>query len=85
MNVPLDQLDEQEKYYIRFYAENGYQLRNVSLGGQGENRSSGTIGDRKQPKTYLEGVQQGKNLLAKELSSIAEKHLHNCCQARKTG
>ena len=60
MNVPLDQLDEQEKYYIRFYAENGYQLRNVSLGGQGGNRSSGTIGDRKQPRTYSEGIQQGK-------------------------
>lgn len=75
MNVPIDQLDEQEKYYIRFYAENGYQLRNVSLGGQGENRSSGSIGDRKQPRTYSEGIQQGKKSLAKELSSIAEKHL----------
>ena len=85
MNVPLDQLDEQEKYYIRFYAENGYQLRNVSLGGQGENRSSGTIGDRKQPRTYSEGIQQGKKSLAKELSSIAEKHLTIAVKPEKQG
>ena len=85
MNVPLDQLDEQDKYYIRFYAENGYQLRNVSLGGQGENRSSGSIGDRKQPRTYLAGVQQGKKSLAKELSSIAEKHLTIAVKPEKQG
>ena len=85
MNVPLDQLDEQEKYYIKFYAENGYQLRNVSLGGQGENRSSGTIGGRKQPRNYLEGIQQGKKSLAKELSSIAEKHLTIAVKPEKQG
>lgn len=85
MNVPLDQLDEQEKYYIRFYAENGYQLRNISLGGQGESRSSGTIGDRKQPRTYSEGIQQGKKALAKELSSIAEKHLTIAVKPEKQG
>ena len=53
----------------------GYQLRNVSLGGQGENRASGSIGDRKAPKGYMQGIQQGRKNLARELSSIAEKHL----------
>ena len=81
----VDQLDEQEKYYIRFYAENGYQLRNVSLGGQGENRSSGSIGDRKQPRTYSEGIQQGKKSLAKQLSAIAEKHLTIAVKPEKQG
>lgn len=80
-----DQLDEKEKYYIRLYAEKGYQLRNVSLGGQGENRSSGSISDRKQPRTYSEGVQQGKKALAKELSSIAEKHLTIAVKSEKQG
>lgn len=75
LNFPESQLDEKEKYYIKLYADNGYQLRNVSLGGQGENRASGSIGERKAPKGYLQGVQQGKKVLARELSSIAEKHL----------
>ena len=75
LNFPESQLDEKEKYYIKLYADNGYQLRNVSLGGQGENRASGSIGERKAPKGYMQGIQQGKKVLARELSSIAEKRL----------
>lgn len=75
MNLPASQLDEAEKKYIRLYADKGYQLRNVSLGGQGENRASGSIGERKAPKGYMQGIQQGKKNLARELSNIAEKHL----------
>lgn len=75
LNFPESQLDEKEKYYIKLYADKGYQLRNVSLGGQGKNRASGSIGERKAPKGYMQGIQQGKKALARELSSIAEKHL----------
>ena len=53
----------------------GYQLRNVSLGGQGENRSSGQIGERKPSKGYRDGIQQGRKNLARELANIADKHL----------
>nr|DAK05413.1 MAG TPA: intron associated endonuclease [Caudoviricetes sp.] len=75
LNFPESQLDEKEKYYIKLYADNGYQLRNVSIGGQGGNRDSGSIGERKAPKSYMQGIHQGKKVLARELSSIAEKHL----------
>ena len=75
LNFPESELDEKEKYYIKLYADKGYQLRNVSLGGQGENRASGSIGERKAPKGYMQGIQQGKKVLARQLSSIAEKHL----------
>lgn len=75
LNFPESQLDEKEKYYIKLYADNGYQLRNVSIGGQGGNRDSGSIGERKAPKGYLQGIQQGRKNLAKELCNIAEKHL----------
>ena len=75
LNFPESQLDEKEKYYIKLYADNGYQLRNVSIGGQGENRDSGSIGERKAPKGYLQGIQQGRKNLARELSNIAKKHL----------
>ena len=75
LNFPESELDEKEKYYIKLYADKGYHLRNVSLGGQGENRASGSIGERKAPKGYMQGIQQGKKVLARELSNIAEKHL----------
>ena len=75
LNFPESQLDEKEKYYIKLYADNGYQLRNVSIGGQGGNRDSGSIGERKAPKGYMQGIQQGRKNLARELSNIAEKHL----------
>ena len=74
-NFPESELDEREKHFIKLYADTGYQLRNVSLGGQGENRASGSIGERKAPKGYMQGIQQGKKVLARELSHIAEKHL----------
>lgn len=75
LNFPENQLDEKEKYYIKLYADKGYQLRNVSIGGQGSERDAGQIGERKPPKGYFQGVLQGKKVLARQLSSIAEKHL----------
>lgn len=75
LNFPKDELDEKEKFYIKQYADAGYQLRNVSVGGQGSERDSGQIGERKPPKGYFQGILQGKRVLARELSSIAEKHL----------
>ena len=75
LNFSEDELDEKEKFYIKQYADAGYQLRNVSVGGQGSERDSGQIGERKPPKGYRDGVRQGKKVLARELSSIAEKHL----------
>lgn len=75
LNFPESELDEKEKFYIKQYADAGYQLRNVSVGGQGENRDSGQIGERKPPKGYREGVEFGKLSLARELKSIIDKHL----------
>ena len=75
LNFPISELDDREKHFIKLYADKCYQLRNVSLGGQGENRASGSIGERKAPKGYMQGIQQGKKVLARELSNIAEKHL----------
>lgn len=68
-------LDDKEKMYIKRFADAGYQLRNVSTGGQGDGRSSGQIGERKPSKGYRDGIMQGRKNMARELSSIAEKHL----------
>lgn len=75
LNFPPERLDELEKTYIKQYADAGYQLRNVSVGGQGSERDSGQIGERKPAKGYMQGVQHGKAVLARELSHIIDKHL----------
>lgn len=75
LNFPPERLDELEKTYIKQYADAGYQLRNVSVGGQGSERDSGQIGERKPAKGYMQGVQHGKAVLAKELSHIIDTHL----------
>lgn len=75
LNFPPRMLDEKEKEYIKKYADAGYQLRNVSIGGQGENRDAGTIGERKSAKGYYDGLAQGRKNLARELKGIINKHL----------
>ena len=73
LNFPESQLDEKEQYYIKLYANKGYQLRNKTSGSQGEGKAQ--IDDYRPSKGYRDGLKQGKKNLARELSSIAEKHL----------
>jgi hypothetical protein len=75
INFPPSQLDDKEKEFIKKYADAGYQLRNVSIGGQGSNRDAGQIGERKQSKGYRDGLTQGRKNLARELKNIIDKHL----------
>lgn len=70
---PLNDLDAMEQYYIRKYANDGYQLRNKTSGSQGEGKRQ--IDEYRPSKGYRDGLEQGKRNLAKELSHIIEKHL----------
>ena len=72
LNFPEDQLEEKERYYITQYSLNGYQMKNRDTGGGAGKQE---LGERKSPKTYRQGIQQGKRMLARELSDIAGKHL----------
>lgn len=73
LHYPQNELDKWEQHYIKAYADNGYQLRNKTSGSQGEGKAQ--IDDYRPAKGYREGIQQGRKVLARELSSIAEKHL----------
>lgn len=70
---PKELLDEEEVATIKSLADAGIQLYNISSGSQGKGKH--IVGQYKPPKTYREGIQAGKKSLARELSSIAEKHL----------
>lgn len=66
-------LDKMEQLWIKQYADKGYQLRNKTSGSQGDGKSQ--IADYRPQKGYRDGLKQGRINLARELSSIAEKHL----------
>ena len=74
IHYPANELDKWEQYWILGYTKKGYQCRyNKTSGGQGEGKEK--INEFKPSKGYRDGLKQGRKNLAKELSSIAEKHL----------
>lgn len=83
LNFPISELDRQEQYYIKAYADSGYQLRNKTSGSQGEGKAK--IDEYRPQKGYRDGIKQGRKNLARELSSIADKHLTISVRADKQG
>lgn len=83
LNFPKSELDKQEQYYIKAYADSGYQLRNKTSGSQGEGKAK--IDEYRPTKGYRDGIRQGKINLARELSGIASKHLEIGLREDKRG
>lgn len=73
MHFPSEQLDEKEQYYIKMYAQNGYQLRNKTAGGQGEGKVQ--IDEYRPAKGYRDGIKQGYKNASKEIAHLFDKHL----------
>lgn len=67
------ELDEKEVATIKSFADDGFQMYNVTSGSQSTGKM--VVGQQKPPKGYRDGIKQGKITLARELSDIAEKHL----------
>lgn len=83
LNFPISELDKQEQHYVKAYADYGYQLRNKTSGSQGEGKAQ--IDEYRPQKGYRDGIKQGRKNLARELSSIAEKHLEIRLKPEKQG
>lgn len=66
-------LDRAEQFYIRWLADQGYQLRNKTGGSQGAGKKQ--IDEYRPAKGYYDGLKQGKKSLARELSYIIDTHL----------
>lgn len=74
LHYQKEELDKWEQSWILAFTKKGYQCRyNKTAGGQGEGKEK--INEFKPAKGYRDGIQQGKKVLARELSCIAEKHL----------
>lgn len=81
LHYPESELDKWEQYWIREYANAGYQMRNKTTGSQGVGKAG--MDNQKSPKGYRDGLAQGRKNLAKELKSILTKHLTVTIQAGK--
>ena len=71
-NCPKEALDYWEKYWIKEYANRGYQLRNNTVGGQGKGKAG--LGERKSGKGYYDGVKHGYAKAWKEVSDYLDKY-----------
>ena len=67
------ELDELERYWIKHYADQGYQLRNKTSGGQDGEKSA--LGEGKSTKGYRDGLTQGRKNTQKEIKELFDKYL----------
>lgn len=66
------ELDEKEKYYVRQCIDNGFQMRNATLGGQNKGK---VVIDSKPTKGYRDGLDQGYKNAKKEIKVLFDKYL----------
>lgn len=66
-------LDERERYWIKWNADNGYQLRNKTSGGQDGEKSA--LGEGKSNRGYRDGLVQGRKNTQKEIKELFDKYL----------
>lgn len=72
-HCPDDELDGREQYWIKHYADQGYQLRNKTTGSQGEGKSA--LGEGKSTKGYREGLSRGYDNARRDVAKLFEKNL----------
>ena len=73
LRFPESELDEREQYFIKKYANVGYQLRNATSGSQGKGKKS--LDNNKPPKNYYDGLEQGYKNAQKEVAHLFKLHL----------
>ena len=70
---PKAELDEREINSIKAFADEGFQLYNVTAGGQGVGKKA--MKEYRQPKGYRDGLKQGRKNCSREVAHLFEKHL----------
>lgn len=67
------ELNDKEREFIQRYANAGFQLRNVTSGGQDSGKTD--INERKPARGYRDGVKQGERNVIKKIAHWFDKHL----------
>lgn len=71
----IEQLDNRERFYIKKYANEGYQLRNNTIGGQDKGKKQ--LGDNIK-KGYQQGIKQGEKKAYKAIKVYFDKYIEPC-------
>ncbi len=69
----LNNLDSWEQYYIKKYANEGFQMRNKTAGGQGNGKFE--IAETRERKTYRDGLKQGYLNAQRDVKKLFENNL----------
>ena len=70
---PEEECNEKEQYYIKQYADEGWQLRNVTGGSQGQGKFN--LNEGKSTKGYREGLSKGYDNARRDVAKLFEKNL----------
>ena len=81
INSPEHLLDEKEQWWIKYMANEGYQLRNKTSGSQGEGKRG--LDNQKAPKGYYDGKKQGYLDARKFVANLFDKHLQYSQKSEK--
>nr|DAG28516.1 MAG TPA: intron-associated endonuclease 1 [Caudoviricetes sp.] len=67
-----DECDEKERLYIKQFHKNGWQLKNVELGGKSGKTD---LNERNASRGYHDGLRQGENNARKFIKHLFDLHL----------
>lgn len=79
---PESECNEKEQYYIKQWADAGWQMRNVTGGSQGQGKFN--INDNKPARGYHDGLKQGYEKARKEVSRWFKLHLDYTIRGNST-
>ena len=83
---PIEELDEKERFYIKQCANYGYQLKNITAGGQDKGKVN--INEQQTSKTYRDGVEYGKKKMKAEVKAyfkyleVSPKQYNKLCERK---
>ena len=67
------ELDDKEQYFIKMYANAGYQMRNKTAGGQSDGKFA--IANGRDAKGYYDGVKYGEKKTLLKVKEFFDKYL----------
>lgn len=67
------ELDDKEQYFIKMYANAGYQMRNKTAGGQSDGKFA--IANGRDGKGYYDGVKHGTKKTLLQIKEFFDKYL----------
>lgn len=68
-----DELNAREQEFIKKFADNGYQLRNKTIGSQGKGKTG--LENNKPSRGYRDGLLQGEKNIQKKIANWFDKSL----------